>query len=337
MKTVLRFFSILSIISLVFVLPRLEQKYHFFEASTQPRENLTPVGVSTFALGVPDFPRYDTPKSMGIETVAKSVRIIATNQLWDFPEQQDPELVYQFIEKLRNEGFEIYHQIHILNGAGARKRRSRVINSFFNNKPTSAKTFSKELLKNQSLRDKVTNVFSEVVVFSKRLEELGVEVVISPELEDNHKQASFKVLLGCLSLAGWTTNGNLRTDRVSRSTVMAGERVKSKYVRTELHSPSVTNLLKGRYNLRPGDIINLDGKSLRFDKKSKKYYYSSSEVKKIIQYCESKRIIFYIWYAPLQGFKDYKYGGGRVYYGSYFNRNYVLSYPLHLINLLRLK
>ena len=295
------------------------------QISTLPyRDNSVPVGVSTYALGVPSFPRAE------VSTVAKSVHLIATNQLIDFPDNQNNDNVYNYLKELRDSGFEVFHEIHIINAPGVRKGRSNLVNGWFG-KAVSTNTFVKAIKTNQAIRDTILNKFSEVVTFAKQLEELGIEVVICPELEDNETDQTFNILLILLEKAGWVdNNGKLRVHKVVSNPMAGGNRVRLG-IRKESHSFD-TNMSK----LLPGDIINGDGKPLEFAKNNPSNYDSGKKIQQKLVACGQRNLICYPWTAGLQGFKDYKNStGARVYYGSYFHRRYVLDYPDKLAALLR--
>lgn len=300
------------------------------------RDNGTPVGLSTFAMGVRGkFPLEDTQQIQGIgyKVVARSVRVIATNELYTFPEQPDHDQIKETIKFFIDSGHDVVHQIFILNGPGIKAGSDRVINSFVGREVKHNEY--RDLLFNSSyFRDRVLNLFSEVVTHARALEAIGAEVFISPELEDAHsdgESGSFGILLDLLKASGWTNHdGNLRREYVVRNGGSVG---KIRGIRYEVHTRDI-NKLKEK-GLRPGDFVNTDGQSFSFnsDKDKPGYLFTENEIRELLDYCEENGLIFFIWSDRLQGLRQVA-KEGFVPFHDLNNRIYELKNPVDLISIL---
>lgn len=317
------------------------------EAFFPIRENLVPVGYSSFPLGVPGkFPHTDDAQAEGVgyRKVARSVRRIATNELFTFPEQSDPELVYESVKFFIDNGHQVTHEIHILCGPCMRDRNDKFINEAAG-KVLSQRDFVNELFFNVKLQKAVLSKFEEAVNHAKRLEELGATVYISPDLEHRHTQQSFQILVDFLRAAGWTNpDGSPRLDRIVSNGV---DPYLSSFpgIRKEFHVRSLTAVAQMMHNgqMRPGDFINTDGKSFYFEGNTvKSHLFSEGEIREFIKVCEANNIIFYAWYGPLQGLAqvdDYGYipinaTTGMPDRGALRDRAYLLDKPYRLASML---
>ena len=268
-------------------------------------ENESPLGISTFALGVPNkFPLEDlqTPEGVGYKSVAKVVRHIATNELYTFPESPDEEQVYNTIQAFVNDGHLVTHEIHILNGPGIRNKNDDWLEQVKGENPGKDK-FNSWLKYDPALRDAVLNLFAEAVAHAKRLEALGnVRVVICPELEDNHtggESGEFGILLDFLKKAGWTNaDGSLRRQDTVRNT-QSGKDIQSLIIEKHCRSVSCANAL------RPGDIFNNDGVTFVFDSDncSDAKFIGESDLRQMRDIALAKGVIFFAWHSELQGRK----------------------------------
>jgi hypothetical protein len=288
-------------------------------------ENVVPVGISTFALGVPNkFPIKDvqTPELLGVESVAKTVRSIATNELYTFPEKTNPEQVKQYVKNLLDSGHVVTHEIHILNGPGMRKGLDIFVNAVYG-KTTFAEEYASDLnSKNPILMNPLRNLFAEVVSHARVLESYGAQVLICPELEDNHADSSesgpFGVYLQLLQDLGWNRGSIVRNSLASRSIgTISG-------IRYESHSSFS--------GLRPGDIFNLDGKTFVFaNEPTNGCAWSESNVRSFIQQAFNSGVIFYMWHHELQGYS--RSGCSLNFYPSYQNRQYIFRNPISVASM----
>jgi len=301
------------------------------------RENTVPVGLSVFALGVPNkFPLEDNQQidSIGFKVVARAVRRIATNEVFTFPETPDPEQVFETLKFFIDNGHQITHQIHILNGPGMRRATD-----WFVNEAAGRRLYDEEfidlLYASNDFRIKVLNKFAEVVRHAKRLESIGVDVYICPELEDNHSvgdSGSFGILLDFLRAAGWTNpDGSLRRDKVIRNGGSVG-RIQG--IRYEKHPHNRQEFEHAVNSLRPGDFINTDGASFSFhDEDYPSPVIPEEDIRYMIKKSEEKNIIFYFWRAELQGYK-YVGNGHHQIHPAYRDRYYILDNPKDVIGML---
>lgn len=292
------------------------------------KENKVPVGLSSFSLGVTEkFPYGDESQAEGVGylQVSRAIRHIATNELYNFPEKPDPNKVYESLKILVEQGHLVTHQIHILNGPGMRTKQDRWINSIMGQE-VSDDYFNQLLRSNSIVRDKVLNLFSEVVEHARRLEQLGITVLICPELEDNQTvgdSGGFGIFLDFLNRVGWSDRSKIVRNGGSVGRIPG--------IRYEVH-PEDLNHLRG-FNLRPGDVVNMDGKSFGFGNSVPSFLHTEEDVRDLIKFAEEKQIIFYIWYGPLQGLvQASRYG--YYPYPSYDDRYYILDNPKVMISLL---
>jgi len=285
-------------------------------------ENTTPLGLSTFAMGVSGkFPLEDsqTAEGIGYKSIAKVVRHIATNELYTFPETPSHLQVQSVLESFINDGFLVTHEIHILNGPSMRKSRDSWINGVVG-KNVSDEEFVSLLQSNQKVRDAVQNLFGEVVAYANTLEALGVNVLICPELEDNQNHSSFNILLSMLANVGWSD--------------------KSKIVRNG-GSPGENGTIYESHNysaigsLRPGDIFNNDGNTFCFaaNPTCAPGALSESQIRNAISHTQAKGILMFVWSEHGQGLQQTS-PGNFIPYPEYTNRNYVLDNPLGSASLL---
>lgn len=268
-------------------------------------ENDAPLGISSYAMGVPNkFPLEDsqTPEGVGYKSVAKTVRHIATNELYTFAETPDYEQLYNTIKSFVDNGHLVTHEIHILNGPGIRNKNDPWIESITGQNP-GKDTFNSWLKYDPKVRDAILNLFAEAVAHAKRLETLGnVRVIICPELEDNHRggeSGEFGILLGFLQQAGWTNpDGSLRRQDTVRNT-MLGDEIQSLIIEKHCNSISCTN------SLRPGDIFNNDGVTFVFDSDncSNSRFISEDNIRQMRDIALAHGVIFYAWHSELQGRK----------------------------------
>lgn len=269
-------------------------------------KNDTPVGLSSFAIGLSKFPIEDYKK------VSKLVKKVATNELFIFPEEEGngkERNVFQ-IENLINElvsgGYYVFHEIHVFNGPGLRKSTDRWSNAVTGRK-INDKEFERLLNSDSTFRSAIKNKLRQVVDHAKNLQSIGAEVVISPELECNISNASFLTYIEFLNQLGWSNSNIVKN-------CMGGSRLPG--IRYEVHPRSLAELQ--RKNLQTGDIWNNDGVDVA--------QISNAEIKKMINYANKKGIISYIWYSKLQGLK---WVGpdptAMVAIGEHRNRKYTLN------------
>ena len=268
-------------------------------------ENSTPIGLSSYAMGVLNkFPLEDaqTPELVGYKSIAKTVRHIATAELFTFPETPNEDQVYNIIKSFVDDGHIVTHEIHILNGPGIRNKNDTWLQSVIGKNP-GKDTFISMLKTDTKLRDAVLNLFVEAVSQAKRIEALGnTRVVICPELEDNHpggESGTFGILLGFLKQAGWTNpDGTLRRLDTVRNT-MSGQTIQSLIIEKHCNSVSCIN------SLRPGDINNNDGVTfaLASDNCSSSGFITESTFRQMRDIAVAKGIMFLAWHSELQGRK----------------------------------
>jgi len=268
-------------------------------------KNNFPIGLSSFALAVPTFPVDD------LLSIDSSLSRVATNELYTFPEKGNREQIVTTIKKLIESGHDVFHEIHVLNGPGMRQSKDYWINGVVG-RPTSDSQFISLLQGNAKVRDAVLNLFAEVVAEAKVLQQLGAEVVICPELEDNHEGTkTFQILVDMLHKVGWTDNS-----KIVRNTYK-GRPIPG--LRTEAHANRLSQLMS--QNLKAGDIQNNDGVDVQS--------IGETELKKMIQYCHERGIIFYLWVSESQGLKHVT--GGQpwqmVNIGAYNQRHYSFPNP----------
>jgi hypothetical protein len=289
-------------------------------------DNPAPRGIGSLALGVPTFPR-----EAYLEVIAV-LKNNFTNHLWDFPEASNKDLVYNFLAELRGRGHTIVHEIYVVNGPGIRGGRSRLANSLAG-KTVEPEEFDKLVRTNQQFRFKLRAEFVKVVEFSKLLEQLGIEVLICPVLEDNLSDSGFNSVVTLLVEAGWDNTGEIVREK---SVVRNGEGdQKPTGVRREIHPKSVGSATAK--TLAPGDIINTDGKTFTYaDEAKSSKQFSIDEVKFLIQYSEDRQVLFSLWEARLQG-RMPKPDGSYPYIGSDVNRTYLLDRPEELKKILLLQ
>lgn len=147
-------------------------------------DNPVPRGIGSLALGVPTFPRE---QYMEVISVLKNN---FTNHLWDFPQTSSKDLVYNFLAELAAKNHNVTHEIYIINGPGIRGGRSHLTNSLAG-KTVKPEEFERLVRSNASFREKLLNEFKRVVGFAKLLEQLGIEILICPVLEDNLSDEGF--------------------------------------------------------------------------------------------------------------------------------------------------
>ena len=267
--------------------------------------NITPIGMSSFALGVPSFPVDQ------LLDISKSVGRVATNELYTFPEQPDRTQITAALKSLIDEGYDVFHEIHILNGPGMRKSTDSWINGVVG-KHTSNEQFIDLLKSNQTVKNAVDGLFAEVVAEARALEAIGVEVVICPELEDNHTHNdSYNILLNALYKAGWTDKS-----KIVRNTHLGSPMAD---LRKEVHASSLADMKKR--NLRAGDIQNNDGQTMGS--------IPQEELAAMAKYAQEHDIVFYLWIAEMQGLRHV--AGGKPWQmdilGAYDQRNYSIPEP----------
>jgi len=300
------------------------------------RENTTALGLSSFALGVRGkFPLEDNQnvEGIGFKVAARAVRKVATNELYTFPEQPDPQQVKEFVKYLIDNNHQVVHEIHILCGPCMRDGSDAFVLPFMPHTQGNSnqdEEFIRQLSFNELLQEAVLNLFSEVVQHAKDLENLGAEVYICPELEDNHQEGennSFGILLEYLRLAGWqNSDQSLRRDKVVRNGGSVG---KIPGIRYERHGDDLANL-------RPGDFFNMDGISFSFDSdgNNSDFLLTENEVRALLEEAHSRNIIFYVWHSELQGLAQIN----RFWYspiGSLRDRTYILKKPKEQIAILQ--
>lgn len=289
-------------------------------------ENTMPYGLSSFALGtIGKFPLEDDhPNASGIgyKSVAMTVRRMATNELYTFPEKSEgsDEQIYTTLKYFVDKGHIVTHEIHILNGPGIRNEQCMWLHSLVGYHPD-ADGFSHLLKYNNVVRNAVQNLFVAAVNHAKRIETLGnTEVLISPELEDNHyggEEGTFGILLELLKNAGWqNSDGSLRRANTVRSTIV-GKKIPS--IRWEYHGDI------GEVNyLRPGDIYNNDGKGYSLKSRTQSCNtYNEDQIRQYISIAQQKGVIFYAWYSPLQGRIDMDCNSQP--YPNYEDRRYTMD------------
>lgn len=285
--------------------------------NTSTINNDIPVGISSFALGVPSFPRDE------FLSVIKSIQNNATNQLWFFPETPDNSLVLSALENLINDGHKVRHQIYIFNGPAVRRKRDVFWNKVLN-KSASESDVRSALKNNQQAISEVKLVYGEVISFATTLKNIGVDVVICPELEDNQTDETYKILHDLLIESGWNNS------KIVRSGVENG---RYQGVAKEVH-PRDMRALKNS-NLAAGDVINQDGTSFVVTKGDARSFDYAETLDSIL-YAKAIGVIFYIWPAGLQGFKNFDPDvNPSEYNGSYSKRSYLLQNKTELIKLLQ--
>jgi len=282
-------------------------------------ENVIPLGVSTFALGVVGkFPLedYQTSDMIGYKSVAKVVRHIATNELFTFPETPDISQIQNVLAEFISNGHLVTHEIHILNGPSMRKCRDQWVNNVVG-KSVCDEEFVRLLRTSQSMRDSVLNLFAAAIAHAHQLQSLGVDVLICPELEDNQTHETFQILLDLLSTAGWSD-----MSKVVRNGGSPGE---FGIVRYESHGSSMAAL----GGLRPGEIWNNDGDTFYFntDTTHATGAISENQIRSMITTAQQRGVITFIWSAALQGNHQVS-PGNFIPYPDYTNRNYVLEKPI---------
>jgi hypothetical protein len=282
-------------------------------------ENTTALGVSTFALGVVNkFPLedYQTPDGIGYKSVAKVVRHIATNELFTFPEIPDNSQIENTIAGFINDGHLVTHEIHVLNGPSMRKCRDQWLNNVVG-KATCDQEFVRLLQTNSTMQSAVLNLFVQAIAHARKLEALGAEVLICPELEDNQTPETFQILIDLLATAGWADHS-----KIVRNGGRPGE---FGVVRYESHGSSIASL----GNLRPGDIWNNDGDTFYFntDTTHANGAISENQIRSMIATAQQRGVITFIWSAALQGNHQVS-PGNFIPYPDYTNRNYVLEKPI---------
>ncbi len=299
-------------------------------------ENISPIGLSSFSLGVPDkFPFEDaqqTPEGIGFKTVARSVRHIATNELFNFPEPASKLQVEAYLKSFVDAGHIVTHEIHILNGPGMRKEGDEYVNAFYG-KNIGDKKFVADLPHNAGLQEYIRKRFVEAVEHARVLESYGIQVLICPELEDNHdadtesknaKLTSYGILIKFLTDAGWSRQSIVRN---------GGKIHAIPDIRYERHPGQPKDANSVLAGLRPGDVFNMDGVSFRFDDESgKECIYSEDQVRKIRDEAMNRGIIFYIWHSDLQGL--YYNGCAYKHVPHRNNRIYTLVKPIRFISIL---
>jgi hypothetical protein len=300
-------------------------------------ENSVPIGVSTYALGtIGKFPLDDAQSKDGIgyKTVAETVQHIATNELYTFTENQQPaseQQVEAVLQGFINDGHSVFHEIHIIYGPGIRNNRDVWIQGVIGYQP-GATGFEKLLETNQTVKDAVLNLFVGAVEHAKRLEAIGVTVVICPELEDNHvgsAEVGFTILMDTLQKAGWTNpDGSLRVADMVRNSMPGGKTPAG--VRTENHGdPSAMNTLQS------GDIFNNDGKGLAFPTDQfQNNRVSESSAKNAQAKAQATGIIYFVWSDQLQGWWPTDNYGTDTALPTFYNRNYEVHNPVGLISIL---
>lgn len=297
------------------------------------RENTTPIGLSSFAIGVSNkFPLEDSQVAEGIgyKTASRSVRHIATNELYTFPEapthQQIIDTVREFIEL----GHTVTHEIHILNGPAMRRCTDRWINGV-TRYPVCSDDFDNLVRDDAAIRDALLNLFAEVVRYAQHLEELGATVLISIELEDNHSidaTNSYGIMVGLLEQAGWTDRSKMVRNSVKN---FSGANLG---LRTEYHPHSLSEFQA--LTLSPGDIVNTDGNTFSFDSDTAPapYLFSENDIRILVDKTQERGIIFYIWHDRLQGLIQHGPSASFSTDGAYQNRNYILNKPKEMIAIL---
>lgn len=297
------------------------------------RENTTPFGVSSFAIGVHKFPAEDNQNSenIGYKTISKAVRHIATNELYTFPEVPDHSRVLSVVSDLIDSGHSVTHEIHILNGPAMRRCQDRVVNSIAGRNVCDDE-FDDLVLSNTNMRNALQQLFSEVVSHAKSLEALGASVIICPELEDNHRlgnSGSYIELIKLLENAGWTDRS-----KIVRNSIKAPDVGAIPGIRYELHPRSFEQIVSS--GLRPGDIINTDGTSFSFNSDSNppSYLISENNIRRMIDYSQERGIIFFMWQDTMQGLIQIGPNSSTVVDGEYANRNYRIRKPIDIASIL---
>ena len=301
-------------------------------------ENPSPLGISTFAIGVDGkFPIEDaqqTPEGLGVTTVVGVVRNVATNELFDFPEHPGTrDQVKAHLKKLVDTGHIVTHEIHVLNGPGMRKDGDWKVNAVFGYN-VSDETFVKELPRNPAAQNGVRAIFNDAVAYARQLEALGVQVLICPELEDNHDAATERDRSGNLTSYGWLisflTDAGWARESIVRNGLGGGHIHAIPNIRYEVHHGSPNTALTG---LQAGDIFNMDGVSFTFgDEASKSCLYTEDQVRQLRDNALNKGVIFFIWHSELQGL--YYNGCSYAAIPSRDNRNYNLKKPIRQASIL---
>lgn len=89
--------------------------------------------------------------------------------------------------------------------------------------------------------------------------------------------------------------------------------------------------------LKPGDIINTDGKTFTYaDETPNSKQFREDEIRFLAQHSENIGVLFSVWEARLQG-RMPKSDGSYPYIGSDVNRTYLLDRPEELKNILLLR
>ena len=288
-------------------------------------ENVIPYGMSTFALGVDNFPREE------YLNIAKKIRHVATNELWLFPEHNETEIQNKkyFLQQLLEHGNLVTHQIHILNGPGLRSAEGdlRLKEKF--GYVVDDEILIEGLFSDPKFRNGINEIFIDVIKYARELETMGVHVFICPELEDNHESGenhnSYAILLNLLNSNGWPRT---KTFRNPNSPIIKN-RIDG--IHYELHPHSWKEFTVALTYLRANDFINTDGNSFtftddkNFERASSPTLIPQSDIEKMLKLVAEQRIISYVWQAEMQGYKFMN--GVHKPFPSLQQRNYIIDQP----------
>lgn len=312
----------------------------------QIKENLVPYGYSTFALGVPNkFPLEDNQniEGIGYKVVAQSVRRVAVNFLYAFPEPPDPNQAIDFVKFLIDQGHIVTYEVYVMFGPAIRAGSDRIMVDSVGNAYSSCGSKSecvevyKDLIWNNSVaREAVRQEFAGAVNHAKEVEALGADVYICPEIEDNDdkiNESGFfgKLYMNWLREFGWTNpDGSLRRDKVVRNGGSARNRIPG--IRYELHPHSMYELAQS--GLVPGDFWNNDGRDFWFESDNRKpdFFMSEEEIRWMRQWGEDHNVVGFIWYNELQGAITREHGDEKI--GPYRDRAYIMRSPRDMIAVL---
>ncbi len=279
-------------------------------------DNKTFRGASSFALGVKSFPREDSRSGLGYNSFIRTIRKIATNELYTFPEKSNKDNIKNTIAELIANGHSVFHEIHVLNGPGIRGASDYFVNSLFNRKMYN-KEFKKLLKTDSYTQQRVLKLFRRVVVHAEALQNLGAYVVICPELEDNEDNESYEILVKLLKKAGWKDERKMVRNSIYNA---YPTRTNIRY-EAHPHSQLEVEMYLNR-GIRKGSILNTDGTSFRFNGETgTRKTISQEQIEKSITLTSKKGVIFFAWYSPLQGYDNHD----QSYSGSYTDRNYTIS------------
>ena len=281
--------------------------------------NLTPLGLSTFAIAAPDFPLSDLTKSNS------KIAYIAINELYTFPEPGNHSVVKDYLSTQINQDYQIYFELHILNEPAIRKSQDYFVNGLMGRK-ISNKDFENLILKDAKLQNGIKKLFDEAVSYAKEIEKLGVKVVISPLLEGTMSVDCQLKLISYLTAQGW-----------SKTAIVLSNKYLARQQGT-LFEAHPTNLQEAKNfvaDMSSGDIINTDGTSFTFDvdQNNKDYFFTQDDITQIINITQNYKIVFYLWQDRLQGLYQNGSNASASLDGVYNDRNYKIIYPEMISNL----